>query len=844
MRGANLPVVIENCTDGAQSECAAQVLAAPLSEPPNAFLTFLGVRTQTPRGGWPDVAIVFALFPLLLAWYFLPVLAPGLVLSSVFGDVAVEWWWKRGYLAEVFHGNQSMFLNPFIMGGTPFLASNQTALFYPPNWLFAFASRAWVLNFQTVFHFWLGLAAMYWLARRLGLTRAASSLAALVFGFSGFAILHWYAGHLVFVVEWPWTPLAMIAWMSMQTRSALPGSWRGILPAVLGLSGVLALQFLAGHPQIVYFTLLILFAFHAGWGGFALRHAQPKALLRGSLALGAALVLAALLTGVQWFPTLRFSELSVRSAATPMGYFFRDSHAPCDMLTTVAPWLLGGRDNTMEFLGASSSYWEVGAFLSVSAFMLIFVNLAALGSLSGFLWTAFFVLLGGWWLALGYYGGLYDLAFRVIPGFSFFRNPGRFLYLVTFAAALLSASGLDLLSRTAAQSPRKLLRVLIVLLGVLLVSGAVFMVLSQHGLAGRVVVERMRLAAPPAPPVTSDRVVRAIEQFSGCLAKAWLWELLVIGVCATAWFARVRRVTPIALCLLACFELAQFARPYQFAFRPEWHQWPLSFQRRVAAAGPQYRVGTARSLADLCQGMDYGVRHVWGYDAAVAQRYSKALGLSQGYAGIVPQWLYIMKRTPLIDALGTRFVIGLKGHALEARDWKLVEQFGDWTLYENPGALGRVQIVGQARSLNSQEIALAVNSQDFEPSSTVLLEEPVPASFSQTQGSPGKLEQVVLDRPEKFEARVSMQHGGWLVLMDQWLPGWSAAVDGKPARLYCANAVGRALYLPQGSHLVSMDYRTPGFALGVWFSLIGAGFWAACFGVWLLQHRKPKVQGS
>jgi uncharacterized membrane protein YfhO len=53
----------------------------------------------------------------------------------------------------------------------------------------------------------------------------------------------------------------------------------------------------------------------------------------------------------------------------------------------------------------------------------------------------------------------------------------------------------------------------------------------------------------------------------------------------------------------------------------------------------------------------------------------------------------------------------------------------------------------------------------------------------------------------------SSNPGGLLVLSDQWYPGWTATVDGKPAAIRRADIALRAVALSPGAHRVRFRYQ-------------------------------------
>src|SRR5262245_42649553 len=56
--------------------------------------------------------------------------------------------------------------NPYVYGGTPFLVSPQTGVFYPPNWIGLFFAPDVALTVLGIAHLMLGAGLMYLFCRR------------------------------------------------------------------------------------------------------------------------------------------------------------------------------------------------------------------------------------------------------------------------------------------------------------------------------------------------------------------------------------------------------------------------------------------------------------------------------------------------------------------------------------------------------------------------------------------------------------------------------------------------------------------------------------------------------
>ena len=795
------------------------------------FAAFLGVaraRMEWSRGDW---LVVGGLYVALVALLSLPPLAGGgLVLSATGGDISTYWWWMRGYMACSIAAGHLPLINPFMMSGMPFLASSQSAVFLPANWAFLIFPQAAVLNAQMMLGLWGGMAAMHWLARRLGRSVGGATIAALVFGCTGFAIPHWWQGHLVFVLQWPLTPLAVAAWMAVQDRSSRTiGGFPSA--ALLWLPALMALQVLAGHPQIPYYTVLLIGALQVGWMVWAARQGCGGVALRGAGWLCVAAAVAGMLAAVQAVPTLLFSAQTLRSAPKPLSFYVWDSQAPADMLTSVAPWLLGGWEGGPPYLDRQASYWEVSAFMTVTAAVLVVVAIALFNRLSPV--TKLWVLVGGlaWWLALGRHTFLYVYTYHLLPGMSMIRCPGRFMFIALFCLGLVAGAGADTVASCADKDRRAYWRAVLAAVGLLVAAGVGFIFLAAEGTTEKMLLERLRVATNTliqrGVPETLT-VTNAARVLRSALSHSWLVMAGSVGLLLLFADGRSRRTAMGALCAAIACECAVFALPCSTAFRPEWNLWPVPFVREIRTAGPMYRVVSEGSTVDFTQGMQTGLRHVWGYDSIAPFRYERAFGIGQGYPQFTPQWIHMLRRPPLLNAVGGRFLVAATDVRQLDPGWQRRMTIGTLGLWENASALPRARVVDSAVVVPGYSAAELVNAADFQPSQTVLLEEqpPVGAPVEGPVGpaAAGTVEAVRLDEAERFAAEVTMQRPGYFVLMDQMLDGWSASVDGREAHMLRANAVGRALYLPPGNHLVEMHYRAPGLREG---ALVSAVAWGA-----------------
>jgi len=73
---------------------------------------------------------------------------------------------------------------------------------------------------------------------------------------------------------------------------------------------------------------------------------------------------------------------------------------------------------------------------------------------------------------------------------------------------------------------------------------------------------------------------------------------------------------------------------------------------------------------------------------------------------------------------------------------------------------------------------------------------------------------VALYEPNRLLIEARADHPGILVLSEMSYPGWEARLDGKPAKIFTADYLLRAVAMPAGEHQVEMRYTAPGARRG------------------------------
>jgi hypothetical protein len=252
------------------------------------------------------------------------------------------------------------------------------------------------------------------------------------------------------------------------------------------LGMALALQFLAGHAQLWYYSLwavtayVLVRAWSGGRGGQDDEApdrpgAWPRRMRIFAL-LGGAFTLALGLSAIQFLPTAELALQSQRAGGVDPREAMTYSMWPWRLLTLMVPNLFGspasgdywgyatywedaGYIGVLPLLLALSALWGWGRrkLSALNLFPLSFGNrrqrdvrrigwdILLVGSLAGDFLIPFLGLLAlvALVLAMGNNTPIYPLIFEHVPGFGAFRSPARFLLFYTFGVSTLAGLGAD-----------------------------------------------------------------------------------------------------------------------------------------------------------------------------------------------------------------------------------------------------------------------------------------------------------------------------------------------------------------------------------------------------------------
>lgn len=377
--------------------------------------------------------------------------------TFLWGDALSEYFPGLHYFATNLRAGRFPLWIAEVRNGQPFYTDIQLALFYPPTWSlvpWATPERLPFVAYQVfiVGHIaWAGLG-MCWFLRGLGVRVEAQVIGALTLCFGAFMSLHLI--HAPMLQGYAWWPWLMELVRRMATRPARA--------TLLGLFGVAAMMFLAGHPQTTLYGLYLATAYwiYLAW--------PTETRWRAVVMAPAVWVITALILAGVLLPVAENWYWSGRAACT--GEAVREGSAPLtNLIGLVAPNFFGTLQATpspVVFWGDVSlgtapvapwNYWEFGNYFGQVGLLAMVVMSLHRSRPAGFFLAALVI---GLWLSLGHHGGLFTLAYYTVPGVSLFRVPARMANVTCFCGAVLAALFVHAVCE---RQPRRLMRAVSVL---------------------------------------------------------------------------------------------------------------------------------------------------------------------------------------------------------------------------------------------------------------------------------------------------------------------------------------------------------------------------------------------
>jgi hypothetical protein len=302
----------------------------------------------------------------------------------------------------------------------PFLAQWNTMPLYPPSLIYLLLPLQWSLSFFCLLHLWFAGFGMYFLARRWSGNSFAAAFAGVAFAFNGLTLnLLMWPSHIATLSWMPWVVLAVeLAWRE--------GGRKIILAAFVG-----ALQMLAGGPEIIFLTWMLLLAM---WIQQFVKSESSRSAMLWRFPLVVALVIA--LAAAQLLPFLDLAVHSQRNAGYADTRWSMPGWGWANFLVPMA----FGRTWTEGVFFQNGQYWTSSYYLGIGALWLALLAVWTIRERR--VWLLGAAAMVALIFALGENTFVYPALRKIIPQLSLMTYPVKYVILTAFLVPLLAAFAL------------------------------------------------------------------------------------------------------------------------------------------------------------------------------------------------------------------------------------------------------------------------------------------------------------------------------------------------------------------------------------------------------------------
>lgn len=718
---------------------------------------------------------------------------------------------KFGY-EQLQHG-QFPFWNPYIFGGAPFFADDQSAVlsvYTLVGSLFPFNESFLVVSILKLIITGIG---MYLLLDLFSLSVSACLLGSITWMFSSFMMtfhIHHTAADAGSFIPWFFYFFERIV-RKLENNEPVSGALSGLIVSV-------GLSLFAGHAEttIVGSIGLSLYALVK-----ALMNQKPIRLIFYAFV---GMSLGFLLASVQLIPFL-----AVILKSEP--YYLRSNAVQVLRsmpLWTVIMWFVPGfsflKEGGMSALHQSTTY--VGITSLILAIFAIFKIRRYYQSGLPFL-IAMIVAIG-----IGY----------VIPPFSWLlkipiiRLGGafRFLAIAEFSLAVFAGFGMDIIQKNYSSKGGKSSSILTVSIALLTLFAIGFLISIKLNI--------FSFLSGFNRVVWINYFTKSIGISIAHIIILSLFVLVVLFII----FKSRSAVFIAGTCLLILsmgdlFTYGMFGMTYNPLLTSQVLE-PSSpiIKSLIQQSSPGYSFYTNSDIIRPNSGMLYGLRDFRGFDIVVSQRYQNFLSALFTDTIPMPNASGEYEHLPPAPDLVIASISGIK-YFIEDNSWNphneaakggngaesikplsRIYTGNNLSLWENPNAKPLLYLADAVEPVKNGEEALKILSgRRFGLLNTsVVTGIHESGSFDNTKIVLIKMK----NRAGEHIVKVDAQSNGFLVINEPSYPGWHAYINGKEVPMYHVNYLFQGIKLPEGSYMVKIIYAPRVFYLGLILSILTALF--------------------
>ncbi|MEZ5941218.1 MAG: hypothetical protein R3C18_07495 [Planctomycetaceae bacterium] len=665
----------------------------------------------------------------------------------------------REFVQDEFQEGRFPHWIPWIGCGLPMHATQQTGLCYPlltPLLLVLDANTS--IKLAVFLHAIICFVGQYKLGRTLNLSRIAAGISALIATQSGFFTAHLSVGHISLVCAY-----ALVPWL---LYFVVKCSRTAALRHLCGISAVVGLLLLVGHPQVPYYAFLVTGIVAAA--ELLVEPAGPNR-VRSAIYLAGGFMLGVMLAAVQLIPALALvmQQTGFDERGT-LSYAEAYHLAAFDVYRQLVPSMCGNPVLGQPEFAPLDFFHEKISYLGwLTALLAGFGLTSTHRQRWPWLWgtLSLFCLL----IALGSETPMFAMLYHNVPGMGLFRCPGRCLSIFSVLVSILAGRGFDALNtRDKLVEPRYLW-----FMGVMLAGGMIAVTLS-------------------VAPALDSLDWNAWLTFADNHLKMDFAASGIFCIASIAAIYAMKHISPplaaLSVAVILVFDLGYF-NLRSLRFEPN--------ESQLEFTGSSEDLSAVRVIDHDFARQAGAVRYSRLVPTAIRSQV-RLVGTNEG--GVLPNATETLfnaldeNSDAALRVAACRYVVTPSRH-LQQMDSLPLPRI--WFCSEEQVGLCNIELAQLSRA----DVDLLCSSED-----TSAIE-------------------VEVDSPQQIRIRSSSERAGKVIIADTWYSGWRATVDGQPVPIELAFGCFRAIPLAPGSHSLEVTYQPLEFQIAAGVSLAAFAFW-------------------